>query len=70
MKYYLVNYLILDKKTITENDKMGVCLHSFASTEELRKSIAALKKTGSKTDNIVIKSYKQITREAFNSLRD
>jgi len=68
MKYYLVNYLIVDKKTITENEKMGICLHTFASNEELRKSIAALKNAGSKAENIVIKSYKQITKETFYSL--
>lgn len=68
MKYYLVNYLILDKKTVTENANMGISLHSFANNELLKKSIAVYKNANNILDNIVIKSYEQITCEAFKSL--
>jgi hypothetical protein len=70
MKYYLVSYIILDNKTITENGKTAICLHGFACIEALRKSIAAQNKIGYNTDNIVIKSYKQVTREAFSLFID
>jgi hypothetical protein len=68
MKFYLVNYIILDKKTVIENENIGITLHSFANIPDFKKSIAAMKNAGSETENIVIKSYKQISKEAFNSL--
>lgn len=70
MKYYLVNYIILDKKTVTvtENENVGITLHSFANIEDFKKSIAAMKNEVTVKDDIVIKSYKQISQETFNSL--
>ena len=70
MKYYLVNYIILDKKTVTvtENENVGITLHSFANIDDFKKTIAKMKNEEAIKDDIVIKSYKQISQEAFNSL--
>lgn len=68
MKYYLVNYIILKNRTITENTSMGISLPTFANNEEFKKWIAARKQPGLEPNNIVIKSYEQISEEAFNSL--
>ena len=68
MKYYLVNYIVLDNKTVTENENIGITLHTFANIDDFKKTISAMKDAGSETENIVIKSYKQISKEAFNSL--
>ena len=68
MKFYLVNYIILDKKTVIANENIGITLHTFANIPDFKKSIANMKNAVSETENIVIKSYKQISKEAFNSL--
>ncbi len=68
MKYYLVNYIILNNKTVTENENVGITLHSFANIDDFKKTIATMKNDEAATDNIVIKSYKQISQEAYNCL--
>lgn len=68
MKYYLVNYVILDHKTITENEFIGVPVYSFPSIDDFKKSIIGIKKDDLEIENMVIKSYKQISSEAFKSL--
>ena len=68
MKYYLVNYLLLDKKAITENEHIGIGLHSYADINEFKKSIVTLKSAGIESEKVVIKSYKQISQEAFYCL--
>ncbi len=68
MKYYLVNYIILNHKTVTENENVGITLHSFANIDDFKKTIATMKNDEAVTENIVIKSYKQISQEAYNCL--
>ena len=68
MKYYLVNFLVLNNKIVTLNENIGIPLHTFANIDDFKKSIASLKNDAAEVENIVIKSYKQISREAFNSL--
>ena len=70
MKYYLVNYIMLDKKTVTvtENENIGIPLHTFANIDDFKKSIASLKNDRAQPEDIIIKSYKQISQEAFQSL--
>jgi hypothetical protein len=68
MKYYLVNYILLDNKMITLNENIGIGLHSFANIDEFKKSIAAMNLEGIEKEKVVIKSYKQISKEAFNCL--
>jgi hypothetical protein len=68
MKYYLVNYIILDNRTVIENEHVGLSVHSFANIDEFKKSIAEMKHDAVAVDNIVIKSYKQISAETFNAL--
>ncbi|MEO5890992.1 MAG: hypothetical protein ABIQ31_12105 [Ferruginibacter sp.] len=69
MKYYLVDYIILDKKTVIENHHAGIFLHTFANIEDFKKGIAELKNNGTDPESVVIKSYKQISEEAYNSLK-
>lgn len=68
MKYYLVNYIILDNKTVIENENVGIELHTFANIDDFKKLIAEMKNEDTKIEHIVIKSYKQISVEAYNSL--
>jgi len=68
MKYYLVNYIILNHKIVTENENVGITLHSFANIDDFKKTIATMKNDEAVTENIVIKSYKQISQEAYNCL--
>ncbi|MEP7110962.1 MAG: hypothetical protein ABI760_23405 [Ferruginibacter sp.] len=68
MKYYLVNYIVLNKKTVIENKNIGITLFTFANIDDFKKSISTIKNVRSETEKIVIKSYKQISLEAFNSL--
>ena len=64
MKYYLVNYIILQNKRVTENEHVGVTLHTFANIEGFKQSISDLKHGCVDIDNVVIKSYKQISEES------
>ena len=68
MKYYLVNYILLDKKVITENENVGIGLRTYADINEFKKSIVTLKHAEIETEKVIIKSYKQISQEAFNCL--
>lgn len=68
MKYYLVNFILLDNRMITLNENIGIGLHSYANIEEFKDSIASLNLAGVEKDKVVIKSYKQISKEAFNCL--
>lgn len=68
MKYYLVNYILLDNKVITLNENIGISLYSFANIEEFKQTIAARKSGVAETEQVVIKSYKQISQEAYNCL--
>ena len=38
MKYYLVNYILLDKKVITENENVGIGLQTYANINEFKNS--------------------------------
>jgi hypothetical protein len=68
MKYYLVNYILLDNKMITLNENIGIGLHTYANIEEFKQSIVAMNMAGVEKEKVVIKSYKQISKEAFNCL--
>ncbi len=68
MKYYLVNFIALDNRIITLNENIGIGLHSYADIEEFKVSIAAMNFAGVEKEKVVIKSYKQISEEAFNCL--
>jgi len=68
MKYYLVNFILLDNKVITLNENIGIGLHSYANIEEFKISLSAMNLTGVEKEKVVIKSYKQISKEAFNCL--
>jgi hypothetical protein len=68
MKFYLVNYIILDNRTVIANENVGITLHNFANITDFKKSIAILKNIVSETEKIVIKSYKQISKEAYKAL--
>ncbi len=68
MKYYLVNFILLDNRMIILNENIGIGLHSYANIEEFKESIASLNLAGVEKDKVVIKSYKQISKEAFNCL--
>ncbi|MEO6733126.1 MAG: hypothetical protein ABIN01_18015 [Ferruginibacter sp.] len=68
MKYYLVNYIILNKNIIIENQHIGIPLFTFANINDFKKTIAAKKSAGPEIENIVIKSYQEISKEAFYSL--
>ena len=50
------------------NENIGIGLHSYANIEEFKESIASLNLAGVEKDKVVIKSYKQISKEAFNCL--
>jgi len=68
MKYYLVNYIILQNKRVTENEYVGVTLHTFANIDGFKKAIAEIKNGAINIDDVVIKSYKQISEDSYNSL--
>ena len=53
---------------ITLNENIGIGLHSYANIEEFKTSIAAMNLEGVEKEKVVIKSYKQISQEAFNCL--
>jgi hypothetical protein len=68
MKYYLVNFILLDNRIITLNENIGIGLHSYANIEEFKESIVSMNMVGVEKEKVVIRSYKQISKEAFNCL--
>lgn len=68
MKYYLVNYLILENKQVLENERVYIPMHGFASISDFKQTIAKAKQAIANPESIVIKSYKQVSMEEFNSI--
>ena len=56
MKYYLVNYLILQDKKVLESEAVYIPLHGFANIPEFKQSIARSKEA-TNPETVVIKSY-------------
>ena len=65
MKYYLVNYLILQDKKVLENEAVYIPLHGFASISDFKQSIAMSKEDDTNPHSVVIKSYLQVSQEEF-----
>ena len=65
MKYYLVNYLILQDKKVLENEAVYVPLHGFASISDFKQTIARSKEDDTNPETVVIKSYLQVSHEEF-----
>lgn len=68
MKYYLVNYLILEDKTVLENEQVYMPMHSFSGIGDFKQTIADAKDNCTDPESIVIKSYLQISTEEFNRI--
>ena len=67
MKYYLVNYLILQDKKVLESEAVYIPLHGFANIPEFKQTIARSKEA-TKPETVVIKSYLQVSPEEYNRL--
>ena len=66
MKYYLVDYLILEDKTVLENEQVYMPMHSFSGIGDFKQTIADSKDNYTDPESIVIKNYSQVSSEEFN----
>ena len=69
MKYYLVNYLILQDKNILESEAVYIPMHGFANIPEFKQTIARSKEA-TNPETVVIKSYLQLSPEEYNRLNN
>ena len=69
MKYYLVNYLILQDKKVLESEEVYIPVHGFANIPEFKQTIARSKKA-TNPETVVIKSYLQVSPEEYNRLNN
>ena len=69
MKYYLVNYLILQDKNVLESEAVYIPMHGFANIPEFKQTIARSKKA-TNPETVVIKSYLQVSPEEYNRLNN
>lgn len=66
MKYYLVNYLVMEAKQVLENEKVYIPMHTFANVRDFKDTISKATPTYINPASIVIKSYKQVSPEEYN----
>ena len=66
MKYYFVNYLVVENQQLLERNWIGLPLQSPANTMDFKILITRLKNKVKNPATIVIESYKQVSMEEFN----
>lgn len=67
MKYYLVNFLVFDNQHIVEDNTiaLSIAMNNYDCTAAFKQQIRLCQGNISDSENIVIKTYKQISEDIY-----